>query len=165
MGKDYKLDIGRVMENLDYGNRQFYTQLPDEEKKAFTPYTVIRWASSVKASRDIQEHYLTYINELVNVHFWSLTKHPELQWLLMSMVGFGEKQYHQWIPMAKKEKSSSLVDSLIRSKYPDANDSEMDVMRKINTDEDFIEVARALAWSDKDLKALKAELKKRHGES
>jgi len=162
--KEYKLDIRRVLENLDRGNRKFYESLTDEEKKAFAPFVLMRWASSISGSRDLQEHYLVHVNELVNVNYSALNKHPELQWLLFSLIGIGSKQYHPWVPMPKKMKSAgTLVSLLLETAYPNANRDELEIMRRQNTDEDLIEHALSLAWSDKDIKDLKAELKKING--
>jgi hypothetical protein len=42
-----KLNIANEMRQLDRKNRNFYRELTDEERKKFSNYLMIRWASHV----------------------------------------------------------------------------------------------------------------------
>ena len=53
-----KLNIANEMRQLDRKNRRFYRDLTDEERKKFSNYLMIRWASCVEGSPDLQEFYL-----------------------------------------------------------------------------------------------------------
>ena len=79
-----KLNIANEMRQLDRKNRNFYRELTDEERKKFSNYLMIRWASCVEGSRELQEFYLISTNERLNKHFFNISRHPELQWLLPS---------------------------------------------------------------------------------
>lgn len=45
-----RLDISEVLEKIDLADYDFYDSLSDKEKKLFTPYTVLRWLSSLDDS-------------------------------------------------------------------------------------------------------------------
>ena len=74
-----KLNIANEMRQLDRKNRNFYRELTDEERKKFSNYLMIRWASCVEGSREMQEFYLISTNERLNKHFFNINRHPELQ--------------------------------------------------------------------------------------
>jgi hypothetical protein len=99
-----KLNIANEMRQLDRKNRNFYRDLTDEERKKFSNYLMIRWASCVEGSRDLQEFYLISTNERLNKHFFNINKHPELQWLCATAVSpdMGTPR-HNWISPKKKE--------------------------------------------------------------
>ena len=65
-----KLNIANEMREFDLKNRNFYTDLTDEEKKKFSNFLMIRWGSSVQGSRDLQEFYVISTNERLNKHFY-----------------------------------------------------------------------------------------------
>ena len=49
--------------------------------------------------------YIFMVNELFNKNFYDLTKHPELQWLLLSVCGSGKVEFY--IKPAKKKKNKT----------------------------------------------------------
>ena len=103
-----KLNIANEMREFDLKNRDFYTDLTDEEKKKFSNFLMIRWGSSVYGSRDLQEFYLISTNERLNKHFFSINKHPQLQWLCASSVSPGMGAHrHQWISPKKKDENAA----------------------------------------------------------
>lgn len=167
--KEYKLDMFRVLENLDRGNMDFYNSLTDDERKAFTARTVLRWASHVEGNNS--PYFVMATNEFVNKDFWTISKHPELLWKLFALIGTNQsrprqKQRHGWIPMPKKSVGGGgMIEKILQITYPLANDTERAMMRDMNSDEEFINHAKALAWSDGDIKVLKDELRKRNGKS
>ncbi len=98
-----KLSIKNEMSAIDTKNRSWYQSLTDEEKKKVGIWILMRYASSVKHGvKDIEEHYLEFINDIVNVNFNTLRHHPELQFQLMQAVGIGKQMFHPWIAPGKK---------------------------------------------------------------
>ena len=99
-----KLYIGNEMAQFDKKNRDFYDSLTDEEKKKFSPYLMIRWGSSVQGSRELQEYYVMSTNQRLNKHYFSVNRHPKLQWLMATAVSpdMGTHR-HQWIAPKKKD--------------------------------------------------------------
>lgn len=45
--------IGDLLNKIDNADYQYYDQMTDEEKKHFTPYTVLRWVSSLDDSMQV----------------------------------------------------------------------------------------------------------------
>ena len=78
-----KLDIKRELRAVDLKDYSFYDNLSEEEKKAFSPYILMRYVSNVQGDSDTQEWFLEMVNETVNKHFMVLSKdHKALLWKL-----------------------------------------------------------------------------------
>ena len=130
-----KLNIANEMREFDLKNRNFYADLTDEEKKKFSNFLMIRWGSSVQGSRDLQEFYLISTNERLNKHFFTINKHPHLQWLCASSVSPGMGAHrHQWI--SPKKKDENLANAGTKKKqlmmlFPNIKGSDADVLSKL----------------------------------
>ena len=158
--RSYKLDIMTVLEAADRGIKDFYNNLTEEEQKAFAPRVLIRWLSTVSDKSNHKEYAILATNDLVNLGMWSLSKHPELIWLLMTVAGTGKKQYHQWIPMSKGASSTPKLDQLITQVWPHTNSQEQQMLKKLRSNEQWRELAQDNGWDDKQIKDLVNELKK-----
>ena len=146
-----KLSIANEMAQFDRKNRDFYSDLTDEEKKKFSNYLMIRYGSSVQGSRDLQEFYLISTNERLNKHFFNVNRHPKLQWLCATTVspGMGTVR-HNWIAPKKKEPGANSIKKQLAELYPNMKSDEIDVMAVINTKKEL----------DAHLKQLGQEIKK-----
>ena len=144
-----KLTIANEMRQFDRKNRNFYNELTDEEKKKFSTYLMIRWGSAVEGSRELQEFYVIACNERLNKHFFSVSKHPKLQWLMATTVSpnMGTPR-HSWIALKKKEAGLSAKRKALMVIYPHYKDDEIDVMAEITTQKEIDEYNR-LAGNDK----------------
>ena len=159
--RSYKLDIMSVLEAIDKNNKEFYANLTEEEQKAFVPKVIMRWLSTVSDNNPNKEYYLLATNDLVNVGMWDLNKHPELQYLLMTIAGTGKKQYHQWVPSKNTENSKTpKSDALLRTIYTDCNSQEFDIVRSQYSPEDIIQLALTSGIDDRSVKEIKDEIKK-----
>jgi hypothetical protein len=127
-----KLNISNEMAQLDRKNREFYDELTPEERKKFSTFLMIRWSSSVNGSQELQEYYLQSCNHYLNKHFFSLHKHPKLQWLCATAVSpdVGTLK-HNWISLKKKETGASAMKKQLRELYPHYKEDEIDLMSKI----------------------------------
>jgi hypothetical protein len=104
-----KLDIKRELNAVDRKHYDFYDNLTDEEKKAFSPYILMRYTASVQGDRDTQEWFLEMTNEMVNKHHWTLSKnHKPLLWKLFAATGTGATAYHPYLAAGKKEKANKI---------------------------------------------------------
>ena len=157
MKKKYDLDIFRVLENADTGNKSFYEELSDKEKKAFSPLVTMKWMSIVNDTEDISHYYVTMVNDLVNVNFWDRSEYPDLQWLLLSICGVGAKMRHQWLPLSSQKKSANNIDNLILKLYPSANKDEIELFKTINSTEEICQIARDMGLSDKEVNEINKE--------
>ena len=144
-----KLNIANEMRQFDRKNRTFYNELTAEEKKKFSNYLMIRWGSAVEGSRELQEFYVISCNERLNKHFFDMSKHPRLQWLMATTVSpdLGTPR-HPWIAPKKKEAGLSAKRKALVAMYPEYKDDEIDVMCEITTQKEIDAYNRA-AGNDK----------------
>ena len=144
-----KLNIANEMRQFDRKNKSFYDELTPEEKKKFSNYLMIRWGSAVEGSRELQEFYVIATNERLNKHFFNVSRHPKLQWLMATTVspGMGTPR-HPWIAPRKKEAGLSAKRKALMAMYPTYKDDEIDVMAAITTQKEIDAYNRA-AGADK----------------
>jgi len=135
-----KLNIANEMRMFDRKIRTFYDDLTAEEKKKFSNYLMIRWGSAVEGSRELQEFYVIATNERLNKHFFDVSKHPKLHWLMATSVspGLGTPR-HPWIAPKKKEAGISAKRKALIAMYPNYKDDEIDVMAQITTQREIDE--------------------------
>lgn len=157
--REFKLDVWRVLKNLDLRNLNFYDSLNDEEKKAFAPLVLMRWASAVQDNSGFSDYYISTVNSLVNVGFWELSKHPELQWKLLAVCGSGQTQRHGWIA-SKRKVTTSQLDKFILQFYPSLNDLELDLAKSKFTESSLKQFCRDSGMADNEIKTIITEHKK-----
>jgi hypothetical protein len=133
-----KLNIGNEMRMLDTKQRDFYDSLTTEERKKFSNFLMIRWSSAVDGSREIQEYYVQSTNHYLNRHFFSVNRHPKLQWLMVTAVspGMGSLK-HNWISLKKRESSNRATVKQLEQWYPDLKADELELLASINTKKDI----------------------------
>jgi len=143
-----KLNIANEMREFDLKNRDFYTGLTDEEKKKFSNFLMIRWGSSVQGSRELQEFYVISTNERLNKHFFTINRHPQLQWLCASSVSPGMGAHrHQWISPKKKDENatnSGTKKKQLLTLFPNMKGSDVDLLSKLISQKEIDEHLREL---------------------
>jgi len=149
--KAAKVPLREMLNALDRNDFDFYSRLDKEQKKAFSPWLAMRYASS--ASGTDAYHYLLMVNDLVNVDFSSLKKHPELQWKLLATCGIGHTSYHKYIQPGKKKAKTKLHNFLVEL-YPTLNEKERDLLLALNDKDDLTQLAKDNGLSDKEIKDL-----------
>jgi hypothetical protein len=133
-----KLSISNEMAVFDRKDRNFYDSLTVDERKKFSNFLMIRYGSTVQGSQDLQEFYLISTNERLNKHFFSINRHPKLQWLCATTVSPGlGTQRHQWIAPKKKEPGATGIRKQLAEIYPHLKDDELELMAAINTKKDI----------------------------
>ena len=136
-----KLSIANEMMCFDRKDRNFYADLTDDEKKKFSNFLMIRWGSSVQGSRDLQEFYVISTNERLNKHFFTINKHPQLQWLCASSVSPGMGAHrHQWISPKKKDEKSTNTGTKKKQLmvlFPNLKNSDIEVLSKLLTQKEI----------------------------
>lgn len=146
-----KLNIKNEMIQFDKKNRNFYDELTDEEKKKFSNYLMIRWGSTVDADRELQEYYVASTNEQFNKHFFSVSKHPKLQWLMATAVSPKMGTFnHSWISYKKKESGSNEIKKTLMQLYPSAKMTDIEVLAKITDKKQLKELLRDYGNADKN---------------
>jgi len=147
-----KLDIANEMKAFDLKDRAFYDSLSDEERKKFSTFLMLKWGCNVEGSAELQEWYLRVHNERVNINFFDLGRHPNLQWLLCTTVSplMGTKR-HYWLKTTKK--NNNRAHKFISAQFPELKEDEIDLMAELNTIAQLKDMARELGWDEKRIKA------------
>jgi hypothetical protein len=152
------LDIKAMMGAVDRRDKAWYNRLSEEDKKLYSPYMTMRWSASAEDKglqaedpdlhRNIQEYYVTEVNEKVNKHHWTLSKnHKALLWQLNAMCGstFG-RLYHPWISSKKKattktktkDKKSKMQQ--LQDLFPNAKQKDLEVLDATMSTKEFTEL-------------------------
>ena len=147
--KEPAIALKDVMAAIDKKDRGFYNRLTDEQKKAFSAWMMMRYASSVQGRNSA--HYLFMVNELVNKNFSDVNKHPELQWLLLSACGSGKVEFHPYVKPPNAKKKKDKISEFVYSIYPRLKRDELELFLTLNSKEDLKGLAEANGYSDKDI--------------
>ena len=139
-----KLNISNEMRQLDAKNRDFYDELTVEERRKFSTFLMVRWGSAVDGSQEIQEYYVQSTNHYLNKHFFTMHRHPKLQWLMATAVspGMGSMR-HNWIAPKKKEAGASAIKKQLRELYPHLKDDEINLMAELTDKKELAQLQRA----------------------
>lgn len=145
-----KLNIANEMRVFDRKDRTFYDELTTEERKKFSNYLMIRWGSCVEGSAELQEFYLVATNERLNKHFFTVNRHPKLQWLMATSVSPGMGTFkHNWIAPKKKEAGAGSIKKQLAELFPHLKDDEIDVLAEITDKKDIEQYLKDLGQDKK----------------
>lgn len=149
------IHIKELTRAIDTKNKSWYANLEENQKKEFSPWTSMRFASScVKdASHRLS---LVLVNEIVNINFniFANKKHKELVWKLLTCVGTGKVDYHPWIAPTKVKKQDNLLEWL-KNNFKSAKVRDLEVLRNLLDKSEILEYAENKGCTDKQIKDLK----------
>ena len=132
-------ELRNGLKAVDFRNKDYYDRIDDHEKSLYSPYTLMRYASSVSSKDPFYvEHYVEMINECVNKHCFSLGKHKKLLWILTAMCGALKQQFHPWLKPMKRVPNKSLKQLL--TLFPNAKEDDLETLDKIITDRELEEL-------------------------
>jgi len=149
MAKKPQIPLKEIMAAIDKKDRNFYNNLSDEQKKAFSAWMMMRYCSSVQG-RDAA-NYIYMTNELVNYQFSEVSKHPELQWLLLSACGVGKIQFHPYLKPPNARKKKNKVFEFIYSLFPHMKTEDINNLIDINTIQELKDLAKSNGYDDKSI--------------
>ena len=152
MPKKPQIPLKDIMAAIDKKDRNFYNNLTDEGKKAFSAWMMMRYCSSVQG-RDAA-NYIFLTNELVNYQFNEVSKHPELQWLLLSACGTGKIQFHPYLKPPNARKKKNKVFEFVYSVFPHMKSEDINNFIDLNTKEDLKTLAKQHGYDDKTIKEI-----------
>lgn len=152
MPKKPQIPLKDIMAAIDKKDRGFYNRLNDEQKKAFSAWMMMRYCSSVQG-RDAA-NYIFMTNELVNYQFMEVSKHPELQWLLLSACGTGKIQFHPYLKPPNARKKKNKVFEFVYSIFPHMKSEDINNFIDLNTKEDLKTLAEQHGHDDKTIKEI-----------
>ena len=101
---------------------------------------LMRYASSISSKDKFYvEHYVEMVNECVNKHLFTLSsKHKKLCWILTSMCGALQPQFHPWIKPMKRVPNKSLKQ--LQKIYPTMKETDLETLDKIISDKELEEL-------------------------
>jgi hypothetical protein len=147
-----KLDIKRELNAVDQKIYNFYDDLTPEEKKAFSPYILMRYTASVQGDKDTQEWFVEMTNEMVNKNHWDLSKnHKALLWKLFAATGTGATAYHPYLAAGKKEKANK-IERLLCELYPAMKMADIKLMASMMDKKDREELFDKMGFDKKQRK-------------
>lgn len=148
-----KLDIQRELRAVDQKNYDFYSNLTDEERKAFSPFILMRYTASVQLpDRDIQEWYVEMTNEMVNKNHWDLSKdHKELLWKLFAATGTGVNCYHPYLASGKKTKANK-IEKLLAEIHPTYKLEDIKLIASLMSAQDKTDLFDSMGFDKKQRK-------------
>lgn len=162
--KKPSLDIRDEMYHADCKNFNWLSEQEPDLAKTFSPLVAMKWLSvTTDYPRAEAEYYIMATNALVNVGFWDISKHPDLQWRLMCAAGVGTKQRHGWIALSNKRKSVNKLDAFFLTLYPQLNDEELLLLKSKFTKESFKQLLLDTGMPDTEMKPLLDDFKKHYG--
>ena len=136
-------ELRNGLKAVDFRNKDYYDRIDDHERSLYSPFMLMRYASSV-SSKDkfFVEHYVEMINECVNKNLFTLSsKHKKLCWILTSMCGALQQQFHPWIKPMKRVPNKSLKQ--LQQIYPTWKETDLETLDKIITDRELEELLEA----------------------
>ena len=133
-------ELRNGLKAVDFRNKDYYDRIDDHEKSLYSPYMLMRYASSVSSKDPFYvEHYVEMINECVNKNLFTLSgKHKKLCWILTSMCGALKQQFHPWIKPMKRIPNKSLKQ--LSALYPNMKESDLETLDAIITDRELEEL-------------------------
>lgn len=155
--KEYKFDLFKeILPALHKNDVDFYGNLTEEQQKEISPVVLMRWMSLV----DNEIYHTIMTNELVNIDFWDLVKHPELQWKLLALVGDGKKPIHKWVPKTTSSSKTEKLDKILLKLNSGLNKQELDIIKKRHNNESLTFFLKSLGMDDNQIKEIITEFKK-----
>lgn len=132
-----QIPLNKILTALDRKDRDFYDNLDADYKKGFSPFLMLRYASSIQGDPELEHYYIASTNHYANKNILEapLTKHPKLQWLMFTAVspGIGTMR-HNWIKQKPKPKNASTgIRKELAEIYPNMKDADLDVLSTMVT--------------------------------
>ena len=144
-------DLRNGLKAVDFRNKDYFDRIDDKERSLYSPYMIMRYASSVTGDKFYQEHYVEMINECVNKHLWTLSKYKKLAWMLTSMCGVEQGQFHPWLG-SKKKTGNNDKQKLLSQLYENMKQDDIELLADINDKKELKELARDFGNDDKQIK-------------
>lgn len=135
-----------ILNAIDVGDSGAYKKY----EKDYNPYMIMKWMAACKDPSRI-----ILVNELLNTNVFRLSKEKELLFYLSCAISDGEKKRYKWIKRLKNKDKSSIE---VVSQYYDITKREARISLSVFNNDDIIEMAQELGYTDKELKTLKKSL-------
>lgn len=154
-----KIPLKDMLSAMDRRDFDWYSNLADEQKKTFSSWLFLRYASSAKGKD--KDEVLLNTNEFVNKNYTDLYKHEDLMWKLFCLTSTGKKQFHEYIKPPNSRIKKDTITQFIAQTYPHMKGDEIELFRQLNSDDDIKQMARDTGMSDKEFEDIFGKTKKR----
>jgi predicted transcriptional regulator len=146
-----KVELKEKLQAVDQNIRELWDAMDEENQKSLKKefFILNRYISNVKNQpKAIQEHYVLTVNEYCNKHWNTLQDYPKLMWILLCMCSYnGENIYfHKWIGITKGSVNKKV--RFLEETYPTMKRVDIELLAKINTEEDIKQLARNLGLEE-----------------
>ena len=128
---------------MDRKDRGFYDSLTEQQKKKFSGYLALRYASILQGNKDLQTYYLMATNLLANKKFFDISNnHAKLQWLVLTTISPNMGiYYHPWIGVpSNKNKEHKTRLKVLAKFYPNEKMQDLELYEELMTDEEYKEI-------------------------
>lgn len=97
-----KVDIFKVLGNINSKDREYFSELTEDQQKSLHPFVLMRWMSGVKDPLQIM-----LLNEFVNPYVFSLANHKRLMMDLLTACSPGKFRRYNWMKSNKQKTSNT----------------------------------------------------------
>lgn len=143
MGNSQLFDILNAIDDVDPSK---YEELSDD----YNPFMTMKWLASCKDPARIIR-----VNELLNVVTFTLHAHPQLLFNLSCALSDGRRQRYNWIKRYKDTRKKQIE---IMASYFDITPREARTSIFLYTDDDILEMAEELGYTEQEIKKLKKHI-------
>jgi hypothetical protein len=147
----YKNDIFAVLGQANNKNAEYFENLPEDQQKALQPLLIQRWLTGTESARQV-----FMINEIVNPFVFSLFRHKQLLWQLITICTPGKFQKYTWTSQ-KTDKHSKPVSAQIVSQYYKYSAKHAKDAVKLLTYDQVVELAHQLGAQQDTITKIKKE--------
>lgn len=151
--RTFKLDIFKLLGQIDSGDLHIWEKLEDGEKSGFSPLVTMRWMSGVNDARQI-----IYLNELINPFVFPLAKHPDLLMKLLTCCSGKSPRRYAWLSASKKGSNKKVSLQIVQDYYGYSLKVAKEQLPLISSD-DLLAMAEELGRQKEEINILKKELK------
>ena len=138
------ISLSEILAAIDFGAREVWKELTDEQKKEIRFYFLNRYASVANGPKERQELAVLKTNEYFNKHWSLLSSHPELRWQLLCLCGnVAETQSHTWIGF-KQSAVASKTTKMFKKLKPNMKEDEIELLAQVTSKHEIEELIRDL---------------------
>ena len=141
---------------LDKDSKGVWDEYTDDERTQIIKekfWLLNRYMSLVNGTQAEEEFAVTATNELYNINWAIVSKHPKLLWQLLCCTHNPERKArsHGWIALKKKGSKDPKTKFLLELN-PNKKHDEVELLARISTKAELKQLAQDLGYEKKDVK-------------
>lgn len=147
-----RLDVFQTLNAIDKKDTDYYNNLTPELKKGFAPVVVNRWLSGTYSKQQV-----FLLNEIVNPYVFSLYKHPDLLYHLMTICTTGKPQRYSWNKTKPSNTNNPICVKIIEEYFKYNTEDATNAVQLLHP-HDIILMAEELGWQSTEINKARKEL-------